>query len=116
MTTHYIETVTEDGQSIRIEVEETVKSSAGFTRQNPQANLSSEAVKDAYEQALATIRGCADGVVATLQDLTPSPSSASIEFSIKVDAEAGSMVAKTRETGQFKVSLSWKQPEPENEK
>lgn len=113
---HYIETQTKDGQPIRIEVEDTAKTGAGFTRQASASDLSSDAVKDAYHQTLSTIRGFADGVVATIQGMEALPSSASVEFAIKVDAETGPMIAKSRDSGQFRVSLSWKQPEPETDK
>lgn len=113
---HFIETQTKEGQTIRIEVEDTAKTGAGFTRQSSPADLSSDAVKDAYEQTLSTIRGFADGVVATIQGMEAMPNSASVEFAIKVDAETGPMIAKSRESGQFRVSLSWKQPEPEKDK
>jgi hypothetical protein len=109
--THYIETQTENGSSIRIEVEDTSKPTPGFTRQPSAADVSNEAVKDAYNQVLNTIRACADGVVDTIQNLESLPSAASIDFAIKVDAEAGVMIARSREDTQFRISLTWKQVE-----
>jgi len=114
--THYIETQTKDGSALRIEVEDTSKPTPGFTRQSSPADMSSDAVKDAYDQILRTIRGCANGVVDTVQSLEARPSAASIDFAIKVDPEAGAMIAKTREDAQFRVSLSWKQEESKAEK
>jgi hypothetical protein len=43
------------------------------------------------------------------------PSSASIDFSIKIHPEAGAMIAKSRDEGQFRVALSWKQPDSEKD-
>jgi len=111
--TYYIETFSDDGLPIRIEVEDTSKPSAGFTRSTSPTNISNEAVKDAYDQTLRTIRGCANGVISTVQNLDTLPSSASIDFAIKIDPEVGAMIAKSREDAHFRVSLSWKQPEPE---
>ena len=113
--THYIETFTDDGLPLRIEVEDTSKPAAGFTRSTSPTDVSSEAVKDAYDQTLRTIRGCANGVISTLQSLDALPTSASIDFAIKVDPEVGAMIAKSREDAQFRISLSWKQPEPEDD-
>ena len=113
--THYIETYTKDGSSIRIEVEDTSKPAPGFTRQSSPTDVSSEAVEDAYDQTLKTIRGCANGVIDALQNLETLPSTASFDFAIKIDAEAGAMVAKSRDEGQFKISLNWKQAETEKE-
>jgi len=114
--TQYIETFTENGSLIRIEVSDDTKPAPGFTRKAASNNVSTEAVKDAYDQTLQTIRGCANGVVETIQSLDSLPSSASIDFAIKIDAEVGAMIAKTKEDAQFRVSLSWKQEEPEKDK
>jgi hypothetical protein len=62
---------------------------------------------------LNTVRICANGVIQTLQNLDTLPSAASIDFAIKIDAEAGAMIAKSLGDAHFKVSLSWKQVEPE---
>lgn len=114
----YIETQTKDGATLRIEVESTSKIAAGFSRQASAANVSNEGVKDAYDQILNTIRACANGMIETIQGLDTLPSAASIDFAIKVDAEAGAMIAKSLGEAHFKVSLNWKQvePEPKDEK
>jgi hypothetical protein len=109
----YIETQTKDGATFRIEVESTSKIAAGFSRQASAANVSHEGVKDAYDQTLNTIRACANGMIETLNGLDTLPSVASIDFAIKVDAEAGAMIAKSLGEAHFKVSLSWKQVELE---
>lgn len=111
--THYIETQTKDGSTIRIEVTDTSKAGAGFTRPTTPTQISSEGAKDAYTQLLTTIKHCANGVIDTLQNLETLPNAASIDFAIKIDAEAGAMIARSREDAQFRVSLSWKQAEPE---
>ena len=114
--THYIETHAKDGSVIRIEVEDTSKAGVGFSRQSAQAtNVSNDGAKDAYNQTLKTIQICANGVVDTIQNLEALPSAASIDFAIKIDAEAGALIAKSRDEGQFKVSLSWKQESDKNE-
>jgi acetamidase/formamidase len=114
--THYIESKAKDGSVIKIEVTDTSKHSAGFTREsNSPTDVSGDASADAFVQALQTIQSCATGVIETLQKLeTMPPNAAAFDFSVKVDAEVGAMIAKSRDEGQFKVSLSWKQPEPES--
>lgn len=114
--TDYIETKTKDGFALLIEVAEDAKGTAGFGRPTGPGDVSSEAAQEAYHQMLGTIRACANGVIDTLQDLDSQPDSAAIEFGIKVDAKVGAMIAKSMGEGQFKVSLSWKQPEPEEKK
>lgn len=111
---HYIETLTKNGQTVRIEVDETARAGAGFARQSPSSDVSSDASKEAYSQMLDAIRGCADGVIDVLQTLEAQPNSASVDFAIKVDAEAGAMIAKSREGAHFRISLSWKQPDADD--
>jgi hypothetical protein len=112
VVTDYIETKTSDGTIIRIEVQSTTKTATGFGGRLPApTNLSNETAATAYDQTLLAIRACADGVIKTLQNLEATPSAASIDFAIKIDADAGAMVAKSRDDAQFKVSLTWKQVE-----
>lgn len=110
----YIETQTKEGATLKIEVESASKVAAGFTRSTSPANVSHEGVKDAYDQTLQTVRLCANGMIATLQGLDTLPSAASVDFAIKIDAEAGAMIAKSLGDAHFKVSVSWKQVEPES--
>jgi hypothetical protein len=58
---------------------------------------------------LTTVRACANGVIDTLQNLDATPSAASVVFAVRVDGEAGAMIAKSMNEAQFKISLSWKQ-------
>ncbi len=110
----YIETQTKDGIKIRIEVE-SGKTGAGFGHQSSISGGSSQAAKNAYNQTLDTIRACANGVVDTIQNLEALPSAASINFAIKIDAEAGPMIAKSGSEAHFTVSLNWKQVEHESQ-
>ncbi|RME69812.1 MAG: hypothetical protein D6784_17795 [Chloroflexi bacterium] len=109
----YIKTQTPDGEPLLIEVAPAAKPGAGFGRQPVPTDVSSESSKDAYNQILSTIRACAHGIIDTLQNLDTPPTAASVDFAIKVDAETGAMVAKSGGDAQFKISLSWRQPEPE---
>ena len=111
--THYIETQTGEGSSVRIEVEDTSKPTTGFAHRSAATNVSGDNAQEAYQQVLQTIRSCANGIIGTIQDLQTQPNTVAVDFAIKVDAEAGAMVAKTREDAQFRVSLSWKQAERE---
>jgi hypothetical protein len=109
----YIETQTKDGVTLRIEVESTTRATTGFSRQAPAVNVTGETAKAAYPQTLNTIRACANGMIETIRALDSLPSAANIDFAIKIDAEAGALIAKSLGDAHFKVSLSWKQVEPE---
>jgi Trypsin-co-occurring domain 1 len=111
----YIETKTKSGATIRIEVE-SGRLGTGFGHQVSSRAGSGAAGTSAYDQTLETIRACANDVVDTLQNLEAPPSAASIDFAIKIDGEAGALIAKSGADAQFKVSLSWKQVEPDQDK
>ena len=108
--TDYVETQTNDGATIRIEVEPSSKIAAGFGRASASTEDANKS-PNTYNQILSTIRACANGVIDTLQNLEALPNAASINFAIKVDAEAGPMIAKSMNDAQFKVALTWKQVE-----
>jgi hypothetical protein len=111
--TDYVETKTKDGATIRIEVDSGGKVGTGFGR-TAAGDATTETASQSYAQVLDTIRACANGVIDTVQNLDAAPSAASIDFAIKIDAEAGALVAKHPGEAHFKISLSWKQAEPES--
>jgi hypothetical protein len=112
---NYIETVSNEGQTVRIEVSDDHRET-GFARPGKSGAETSPAAQQAYQQMLDTIRVCANGMIDTIQGLASQPSGASLDFGIKIDGEAGAMIAKSIGDGQFKVSLSWRQAEPDKEK
>ena len=114
--THYIETKTKDGIPFRIEVEDTSKPTPGFTRTSAPTNLSGEAAGDAFAQLLQAIRGVASDLISTVQSLESSPSVTAVDFAIKIDAEVGALVARSRDDAQFRVSLTWKEPDSDTDK
>ncbi|MDQ3974411.1 MAG: hypothetical protein M3276_08795 [Actinomycetota bacterium] len=60
--------------------------------------------------ALNSVRPAAHTIIHTFQGLTPR--TIDIEFGLKLDAEAGALIAKTGMSGHFTVKLTW-QPTPE---
>ncbi len=109
--TDYIETKTEEGATILIEVEPSPKMAPGFGHKPPSGDVSGDMSQEVYRRTLDTVRLCANGLIETLQNLEATPHTASIDFAIKIDPEAGAMVAKSGSDAQFKISLSWKQPD-----
>ena len=112
---HYVETQTKDGATLRIEVAEDYRGGAGFAQAIKAGEDADASSKDAYGQTLDAIRACAKGVIDTIQELETQPSGASIDFGIKIDVEAGAMIAKSIGEGQFKINLSWRQSDSEAE-
>jgi hypothetical protein len=60
------------------------------------------------EQAIAKVRPFAELLLAQLRGLSSTPSEVTVEFGIKLDVEAGALIAKTGAEGNCKVTLSWK--------
>jgi hypothetical protein len=111
----FIEMKTKSGATVRIEVT-SERPGAGFGHQSSTRAGAGAGGTSAYDQTLEIIRACANDLIDTLQNLEAPPSAASIDFAIKIDGEAGAMIAKSGADAQFKVSLSWKQVEPDQEK
>jgi hypothetical protein len=61
----------------------------------------------ALDKAMDTVRGMAVRSVKAVKDLTDPPDNIEVEFGIKLDAEAGAMVAKAGTEASFNVTLSW---------
>jgi len=57
------------------------------------------------EQALATVRPTAERVLAAVRELAPDQKE--IEFGIKLNVEAGALIAKTAAEAHFTVKLTW---------
>ena len=61
----------------------------------------------ALDKAMSTVRGMAVRSVNAVKDLTDPPDNIEVEFGIKLDAEAGAMVAKAGTEASFNVTLTW---------
>jgi uncharacterized protein YfiM (DUF2279 family) len=64
-----------------------------------------------FERALADVRDAAGAALGQFQDMVHRPDSVEISFGIRLDAQAGALIAKTGAQGHFEVKLTW-QPEP----
>jgi hypothetical protein len=62
----------------------------------------------AVDSVMTTINSMARRVIATVNDVAEPPAEVSVEFSIKVDAEAGAIIAKAGSEASFQVRLTWR--------
>lgn len=62
---------------------------------------------EALDAAMGTIHNMALRAVHVADGLSQPPSEIALEFGIKLDAEAGAIVAKASVEGSFVVKLSW---------
>ncbi len=71
----------------------------------------------ALDKAMSTIRQMSQRVTKTVKniDLVDRPSKVVLEFGLKLDAEAGALIAKASTEAGFKVVLTWEQPDKKDE-
>ena len=72
--------------------------------------------KRKLEAALADVRDGAESALRAFRGGSLNPDSIDVEFGVKLNAEAGAIIAKTAVEGHFLVKLGWKatrvSPEP----
>jgi Trypsin-co-occurring domain 1 len=64
-------------------------------------------VKGRFEDALVNVRNAAQSALRTLRDGVLDPDEVEIEFGVKLNAEAGAVLAKTATEGHLAVRLTW---------
>jgi NTP-dependent ternary system trypsin peptidase co-occuring protein len=60
------------------------------------------------ETVLSSVHPAAEAVVGAFKALAPGE--VAVEFGLRLDAQAGAVIAKTGVSGHFKVSLKWPAP------
>ncbi|MFE5853505.1 CU044_2847 family protein [Streptomyces sp. NPDC056500] len=95
-----------DGTTVRVEVEGQQDdgidrvargSASGIVRGSAQT----------LQEALAHIRPAVEAVADSVRSLASQPDTVSVEFGIKLSAEAGVVVAKAASEANFAVRLEW---------
>ncbi|SCF28461.1 CU044_2847 family protein [Micromonospora mirobrigensis] len=69
-----------------------------------------DVVRDANEtlqQALARVRPAAEAVLDSVRGMASAPDKVTVEFGVKLTAEAGVVVARTAAEANFTVSVEW---------
>ena len=103
-------TISEDEGNVPILVEFAPQPgvrSVGIGLTDPQ-ELAEKSAK-ALKHAMGVIRTMADNVAETIDKISDRPSEVSVEFGLKMDAEAGAYIAKAGVEAGFTVTLTWKQ-------
>lgn len=98
------------GGSFLVEVDD--HNESGLQR----AGLGTDAFQTAQQSlqsALANIRPAAESIIAKLRDLAEVPSEVTVEFGIKLSAEAGVLLSKAAAEGNYKITLKWTRTTPE---
>ena len=104
-----IEFPLENGGSITVEADGLALDGERIRR--ARVSEMTEKAKETFEAALEKIKPAATAMIAKLRNLGESPDEIRLEFGIKLNAEAGAVVASTGAEANFKVTLTWKREE-----
>ncbi len=105
--THLVELPLQEGGSVRVEVDDAAGGRDGgpVTRSMQPREMASMAT-DTLEEALGGVGPASRAIVSRLR-AAADPSEITIEFGIKVSADAGVVVARTGGEANFRVVLTW---------
>jgi hypothetical protein len=92
----------EDDGSVLVEVEEP----PGVTRVARPGDLPKTA-KETFEKALLQVRDVANVAFGQLRSMSRQPDEIEIKFGVKLDAQAGAVIARTGVQGHLEVKLKW---------
>jgi len=94
----------QDGNSIIVEVDE--PGDAGLVRAARPGEIVAKA-QQSFEDALDQVKPAASAIIAKLRNLHDGPDEISVEFGIKLSAEAGAFIAAAGIEANYKVALKW---------
>ena len=103
----YVEFPLEGGEKIRVEVS---VEEGRVTRGEPKDVIEPASV--AFDAALAKLGPICTAIVRQARGLVDQPEEFSVEFGVKLSAEAGVVIASTAAGANLKVSVKWKKQAP----
>ena len=106
---HLVEFPLEGSGSVLVEVDDT---QAGRVARGTRPGEVAEKANQTFEAALDKIKPAAQAIITQLRGLNDEPDEVSVEFGIKLSAEAGAFIASAGVEANYKVSLKWVKPQP----
>ncbi len=106
-----IEFPLEDGTSILVEVDQP-EPEGGLVKTARPGEVVARA-SQTLEQAMEKIKPAAAAVIKKLRGLSDPPDEISVEFGIKLSAEAGAVVASAGVEANYTVTLKWEREKKE---
>jgi hypothetical protein len=104
-------TVEREGATILVEFDDLRQTGVRQVSRGPGEISGKLAQKSAraLDSAMGTIQGMAHRVTETVREIKVAerPDKVSVEFGLKLDAEAGAYIAKASTEAGFKVTLTW---------
>lgn len=102
-----IEFPLEDGGSVLVEVDEPEQPGMPV-RAATSGSQVAEKAGQTFDAALDRIRPAATVIIQKLRSLHDPPDEVEVEFGLKMNAEAGAVVAAAGVEANYKVTLTWK--------
>lgn len=93
-----------DGTSVRVELAD---GESGFDRVGRGPGGLARSSAETLQEALDHIRPALDTMASSVRQMVHRPDKVSVEFGIKLAAEAGVVVAKATSEANFTVTLEW---------
>jgi hypothetical protein len=106
MTTELIQFDFEDGGAILVEVDD---DEPGIERANRVDDLARQA-SHTLDMVLEQVGKVAEVTVAKLRSRAGALDSLEVEFGVRLNAEAGAVIAKTEAEGHIQVRMTWIKP------
>ena len=96
----------EDGSTIWVEVDEPERA-GGAARVSRGGDKTIDKANQSFETALDKVKPTANAVISKLRDLADSPDEITVEFGLKLSAQAGVVLAAASIEANYKVTLKW---------
>ncbi|GCE31105.1 hypothetical protein KDA_65890 [Dictyobacter alpinus] len=101
-----------DGQEIAMYIEvDNVRQAPATRSADPYGNTRGvpQQAQDLFTKAMGLIQLCAEQVSTSVANITEKarPHSFEVQFSVKIDAEVGAVLAKSSSEAQLQVTLMW---------
>ena len=106
-----IEFTLENGGSIIVEASDSA-SEMGIAPAARPGEIATRATQT-LETALEAVRPTAEAILTRLSGLSERPSEVSVEFGLKVGAQAGAIIASGTVEANFIVKLTWTREKPD---
>lgn len=92
----------ETGGTVTVELDE----KPGVTQAGGKGSVLRD-TQESLEKALTGVRDAAAAALGQFQKMASQPDAVEITFGVKLDAQAGAVIAKTGIQGHFEVKLKW---------
>ncbi|MER6105070.1 CU044_2847 family protein [Streptomyces sp. NPDC001832] len=95
-----------NGEQVLVEVGAQTSGIVRAARPGEIAGTAARTLADSFDQ----VRAAAESLLDRLTTLSSPPDTVEVELGVKINAEAGAIIAKTAAEGNFTVRLTWQKP------